>query len=126
MDISKLHTVLKCILNKLSLLFFRYRCEHCTFESEKRRVIFEHIRSFHVNTADICKCDLCPFETMYKCNLVSHVKKMHNDVEKRMEVISSTTQKNNSNSPLKIDKSDQEDKLNVQNSSCDTTLCDMI
>ena len=51
---------------------------------------------------------------------------MHNDVEKRMEVISSTAQQNDSNSPLEIDKSDQDDKLNMQNSSCDTTLCDMI
>ena len=51
---------------------------------------------------------------------------MHNDVEKRMEVISSTSQQNNLNSPLEIDKSDQEDKLNLRNSSCDTTLCDMI
>ena len=47
-------------------------------------------------------------------------------VEKRMEVISPTTQQKNSNSSLKINKNGQEDKSNATNSSCDSTLCDMI
>ena len=40
--------------------------------------MFDHIRSLHVDTSEISKCDLCPFETMYKCNLVNHIKNMHN------------------------------------------------
>ena len=61
----------------VTLLIFRYRCEHCQFDSEKRRVMFDHIRSLHVDTSEIWKCDFCQFETMYKCNLVNHMKKMH-------------------------------------------------
>ena len=61
----------------VTLLIFRYRCEHCQFDSEKRRVMFDHIRSLHVDTSEIWKCDFCQFETMYKCNLVNHIKKMH-------------------------------------------------
>ena len=64
----------KCIFTH-----FRYRCEQCSFDSEKRRVMFEHIRSLHVDSSEIWKCDLCQFETMYKCNLVNHMKKMHNN-----------------------------------------------
>ena len=41
--------------------------------------MFEHIRSLHVDSSEIWKCDLCQFETMYKCNLVNHMKKMHNN-----------------------------------------------
>ena len=66
-------------MTNLFILIYRYRCEQCPFDSEKRRVMFEHIRSLHVDSSEIWKCDLCQFETMYKCNLVNHMKKMHNN-----------------------------------------------
>ena len=51
--------------------------------------MFEHIRSLQVSSSEIWKCDLCQFETMYKCNLVNHMKKMH-DNHFEMETSTST------------------------------------
>jgi len=98
----------------------------CPFESEKRRVIFEHIRSLHVNTADICKCDLCPFETMYKCNLVNHVKKMHNNLGSSLEANATTANETKLSRKQHGVQPEQEDNQPSSSPSYDNPICDVI